>query len=367
MKERGGAKRKGEFSGNVYNLRKRPKKNKQCPSPVRDQNSANESIHLRLRIRPKSAKESIPLRLRIQPKLILRMKNPLARPRLLLRLRLKPFARIGIGDNSKTTRIASKNSDAKEDGSEFDVDSFLDNQLRIQLEDEKSYGSDESYGTWTTTSELVPAEETGTCMRTKGFSRDDWRTRKKTLDFFVDSMGNTNFFDMGHNETESHGKRASNCSQEGSAKNNLTKRTKALVFKKSKIHGKGLFGCSAIKANAFVIEFLGEIVRNVIADLRESQYRKEGLKCTYLFQLSGQFILDGTKKGGLARYLNHSCDPNLKAKKIKRNGKVHIGLYSRRDIEKGEELTINYHFEFEEGDMRVPCNCRAKKCKGFLN
>jgi histone-lysine N-methyltransferase SETD1 len=43
-------------------------------------------------------------------------------------------------------------------------------------------------------------------------------------------------------------------------------------------------------------------------------------------------------------------------------------IYALRDIEKGEELTYDYKFPLEDDpDAKVPCNCGASKCTGFMN
>ena len=38
---------------------------------------------------------------------------------------------------------------------------------------------------------------------------------------------------------------------------------------------------------------------------------------------------------------------------------------SLRDIKKGEELTVDYHFDKKV--ERVPCRCGAAKCRGTIN
>lgn len=53
-------------------------------------------------------------------------------------------------------------------------------------------------------------------------------------------------------------------------------------------------------------------------------------------------VVDATKQGGLARFINHSCDPNCYTKIILVDGQKKIGIYSRRNISEGEELFYDY-------------------------
>ena len=55
------------------------------------------------------------------------------------------------------------------------------------------------------------------------------------------------------------------------------------------------------------MEYMGEIIRQSVADVREIRYRKKGIDC-YMFRLDDNLILDATFKGNIARFINHSCD-----------------------------------------------------------
>lgn len=44
-----------------------------------------------------------------------------------------------------------------------------------------------------------------------------------------------------------------------------------------------------------------------------------------------------------------------------------IIIYSKTQIEKGEELTYDYKFDREFGEERIPCMCFAKGCRRYLN
>lgn len=46
----------------------------------------------------------------------------------------------------------------------------------------------------------------------------------------------------------------------------------------------------------------------VIADIREPRYEEEGIGSSYLFRVDQDTIIDATKCGNLARFINHSCN-----------------------------------------------------------
>ena len=60
-----------------------------------------------------------------------------------------------------------------------------------------------------------------------------------------------------------------------------------------------------------MIEYVGEIVRSVIADAREKHYEKTGIGSSYLFRLDAETVIDATKVGNNARFINHSCAVSL--------------------------------------------------------
>lgn len=90
--------------------------------------------------------------------------------------------------------------------------------------------------------------------------------------------------------------------------NQLKFRKKQLKFAKSAIHDWGLFAMEPIAADEMVIEYVGQMVRPSIADLRETKYEAIGIGSSYLFRIDLETIIDATKCGNLARFINHSCN-----------------------------------------------------------
>lgn len=84
--------------------------------------------------------------------------------------------------------------------------------------------------------------------------------------------------------------------------------------------------------------------------------------------LPGLFI-DARYKGNIARLLNSSCDPNCETQKWhdSATGEARIGIFARRDIRPGEELTYDYFFEhygpFAPPAASFQCMCGAKNCR----
>lgn len=118
--------------------------------------------------------------------------------------------------------------------------------------------------------------------------------------------------------------------------NQLIKRKKHVKFDRSAIHGWGLYTEENIAANDFIIEYVGEKIRQKVADLREIRYDKQGVGSNYLFRMADDEIIDATKRGGIARFVNHSCMPNCTAKIIKVEGTRRIVIYALKDIGKSE-------------------------------
>jgi SET domain-containing protein len=128
-----------------------------------------------------------------------------------------------------------------------------------------------------------------------------------------------------------------------------------LEVRQSRIHRWGLYAGEFIPKRRKVIEYTGEKISR-----RETKRRSEG-PLNYLFTLNPYWCIDGSVGGSGAQYINHSCDPNCYAWIFK----GHILYMSARDIHKGEELTIDYHFERDV--EKVPCSCGTRICRGTIN
>jgi SET domain len=117
-----------------------------------------------------------------------------------------------------------------------------------------------------------------------------------------------------------------------------------LVARRSHIHGWGLFTKLDISKHDPVVEYMGEIIRQPIADRREKAYELSGEGSCFMFRLDMKRIIDATKIGCMARFMNHSCQPNAYAKimSVDADGggqEKKIIVFANRDIATGEEIT----------------------------
>lgn len=124
--------------------------------------------------------------------------------------------------------------------------------------------------------------------------------------------------------------------------NNLKKRKKLVKFDRSAIHGWGLYAEENIAMNDMIIEYVGEKVRQAVANIREIKYDKQGMGSSYLFRIDEDAVVDATKKGGIARFINHSCAPNCTAKIIRVDGTKRIVIYALKEITKGKSIDIEF-------------------------
>lgn len=122
--------------------------------------------------------------------------------------------------------------------------------------------------------------------------------------------------------------------------NQLMKRKKLVKFDRSAIHGWGLYAEENIAVSDMIIEYVGEKLRQAVANIREMRYDKQGMGSSYLFRIDEDTVVDATKKGGIARFINHSCLPNCTAKIIRVDGTKRIVIYALKEIAKSKSFRI---------------------------
>ncbi len=142
---------------------------------------------------------------------------------------------------------------------------------------------------------------------------------------------------------------------------------KKYVVRNSKIHGRGVFASKDIKRGEKIIEYVGKKItkkesEKIAKETLERSLSNSGLGAVYIFNLDRKYDLDGNVPNNPAKYINHSCNPNAESEQ---DSKDRIWISALRDIKKGEELTYNYGYGFEEYEDH-PCKCGSPNCQGYV-
>lgn len=136
------------------------------------------------------------------------------------------------------------------------------------------------------------------------------------------------------------------------------------VFKTKK-KGFGVRANVDLEPHQFIYEYIGEVIQEEEFRDRMLKYDRMGFKHFYFMMLqTGEFI-DASMKGCIARFCNHSCNPNAYVNKWVVDGKLKMGIFSNRHIQKGEEITFDYNVD-RYGANAQPCYCEEPNCIGFL-
>ncbi|KAJ1947123.1 hypothetical protein FBU59_001911 [Linderina macrospora] len=114
------------------------------------------------------------------------------------------------------------------------------------------------------------------------------------------------------------------------------------------------------------MEYMGEIVSTAQFRKRARVYQQEGIRHQYFMSIGNNKIIDATRKGSVARFINHSCGPNCVLQKWMVAGAIRMGIFAERPIKRGEEITFDYKFERMAGAEPQPCYCGAPECKGII-
>lgn len=129
--------------------------------------------------------------------------------------------------------------------------------------------------------------------------------------------------------------------------------------------GFGLRALAPISAGTFVYEYIGEVIAESKFRKRAQFYEQSGVKHFYFMMLQKGEFIDATAKGCLARFCNHSCNPNCYVDKWVVGDKLKMGIFSKRQISPGEEITFDYNVD-RYGSEAQPCYCGEANCIGFL-
>ncbi|KAK6330772.1 histone methyltransferase set2 [Orbilia javanica] len=133
----------------------------------------------------------------------------------------------------------------------------------------------------------------------------------------------------------------------------------------TEMKGYGLRANTSMEPGTFIYEYVGEVIGESQFRKRREQYGKEDIKHFYFMSIKVGEYIDATKKGCLARFCNHSCNPNSMVEKWVVGGKLRMGIFAKVKIEAGEELTFDYNVDRYGADPQK-CFCGEPNCIGYI-
>ncbi|HZL31720.1 MAG TPA: SET domain-containing protein [Pseudolabrys sp.] len=121
--------------------------------------------------------------------------------------------------------------------------------------------------------------------------------------------------------------------------------------------GLGLFAARPIAERALIVEYSG---RRIPTKMAQAFDRRRGNK--YLFEIDRRWTIDGRTRTNMARYVNHSCDPNAEAE----SNRGRLMYRAIKDIAEDEEITVDYgeeHMALYFGNGCLCPLCKPTKAK----
>lgn|SRR3974390_1341326 len=116
--------------------------------------------------------------------------------------------------------------------------------------------------------------------------------------------------------------------------------------------GLGLFAARLVKKREKIAEYRGPRIGPEEAARRENRGNR------YLYEINPRVTIDGTPRSNIARYANHSCNPNSETYTY--GGRVFIRAL--RNIKPDEEITYDYGNDYLK-HVIGRSNCQCMRCR----
>ncbi|XP_069465813.1 histone-lysine N-methyltransferase EHMT1 isoform X2 [Ambystoma mexicanum] len=137
-----------------------------------------------------------------------------------------------------------------------------------------------------------------------------------------------------------------------------------LQLYRTKNMGWGVQTMQDIPLGSFVCEYVGEMITDSEADVREED--------SYLFDLDNKdgevYCIDARFYGNISRFINHLCEPNLIPVRVYVSHQdlrfPRIAFFSTRHIAAGEQIGFDYGERFWDIKGKLfTCQCGSSKCR----
>ncbi|GKU20945.1 unnamed protein product [Fusarium langsethiae] len=134
---------------------------------------------------------------------------------------------------------------------------------------------------------------------------------------------------------------------------------------KTSDRGYGVRSNRCFRPNQIIMEYTGEIITEEECERRMTEVYKDN-ECYYLMSFDQNMIIDATT-GSIARFVNHSCNPNCRMIKWIVSGQPRMALFAGdKPIMTGDELTYDYNFDPFSAKNVQKCLCGEPNCRGVL-
>lgn len=133
---------------------------------------------------------------------------------------------------------------------------------------------------------------------------------------------------------------------------------------KTQTKGYGVITKETILKGRSIIEYNGEVI-DLTEHIKRENIIYKGATDFYAIYINKKTIIDGTNKGNISRFFNHSCSPNMVAHKRIFKNELHLLFYAKCIINVGDELTFDYNASVY-GNKQIQCFCGSNNCRKFI-
>ena len=120
--------------------------------------------------------------------------------------------------------------------------------------------------------------------------------------------------------------------------------------------GLGLFATRPIRKRARIVEYKGPLIGTKEAEKREARGNR------YLYEINSRWTIDGSPRSNIARYANHSCNPNADSYNVRKR----VFIRAIRNIKPGEEIVYDYGIDYLKSVIGRS-NCQCSRCRRRRN
>ena len=116
--------------------------------------------------------------------------------------------------------------------------------------------------------------------------------------------------------------------------------------------GLGLFATRPIRKRSRIAEYKGRLLTTKQAEKLEQRGNR------YLYEINSRWTIDGSPRSNIARYFNHSCNPNAESYDVKHR----VFIRALRNIKPGEEIVYDYGIDYLK-NVIGRSNCKCSRCR----